>query len=221
MKKNMIILLLGLCNSTCFSQIYAVGNGDGQASNCIIWDFGLTILPAELLSFDAACSDNKIKLQWSTPSDFNNNSFVIEQSADGIKFEFLSNSYTIETRNDQFLFRFIDENALAGKTYYRLKQTGGGGQIKYSRVVSAGCHTLVKTGISAYPNPTAGLLNIKTNMPGTSLILRNSVGQLLLRSHAKPVVTTIDLSHFPQGIYYIEIQTPGKSIYHRIVVNRN
>lgn len=221
MKKYLFLILLGFYNSTCFSQIYGVGNGDGHAITCIDWDFGAVVLPANLFSFDAFCSDDKTILQWSTPSDFNNNYFTIERSTDAINFQSLSNIYIKETYNGKHYFSFTDETAGTGKTYYRLKQTGANGQIEYSRVVSAGCNTVDKPGIRVYPNPTSGLINIMNIRPNTLLILRNSLGQPLLRSQAKPSVTTINLGQFPTGIYYIEIHTLNKSTYHKIVLNGN
>lgn len=221
MKKNLIILLLVFYSSTCLSQIYGVGNGDGNATNCINWDFGLIVLPAELFSFDAVCSEDKIKVQWSTSSDFNNNFFTIERSTNAINFRSLVAGYTKETKNGKYYFSFTDESAPAGKTYYRLRQTGGGGQMEYSQIVSAGCNIVNKSAISIYPNPTAGLLNIKTSTPGTFLIVRNAMGRLFFQGHGISAVTTIDLSHFPQGLYYVEVQASDNSTYHKIVLNRN
>ena len=221
MKKYLLMLLLGFYYPTCFSQIYGVGNGDGQAIYCVLWDFGAVVLPVNLVSFDASCSDSKTKLVWSTRSDLNNYYFTIERSGDGIIFQSISNNYTKETSNGMQYFSFIDSGAPAGKNYYRLKQTRNDVEFSYSRIVLTNCKTKNLPGISLYPNPTAGLINIQTTMPKTMLFVWNSLGQQVLSSPANQGVTTIDLGQFPQGIYYIEIRTADKSTYHKIVLNRN
>jgi hypothetical protein len=221
MKKYLVISLFGFYSSACFSQIYGVGNGSGQASSCVDWDFGLEILPVNLISFDASCSGSKTILQWSTPSGLNIHLYNIERSADGINFQSLGNNYTRATYSDKNHFSFTDETSPAGRSYYRLKQTGRNGQIEYSQVVSAGCNTGINPVISIYPNPASDLINIKTGTPKAMLILRNSLGQPLFQVQAKSVSTTIDLDPFPQGVYYIEINTPGKSTFHKVVLARN
>lgn len=221
MKKYLFISLLGFCNSTVFSQIYAVGNGDGHAISCVFWDFGAVVLPVSLLSFDAVCSDDKAKLQWSIPSDINNHNFTIERSTDGINFQTLSSVYSKEAISGKYYFSFIDETVPAVRTYYRLRQPVDNHQFDYSRVITADCSQTNYPGISLYPNPTKGLINIKTNSANTILIVRNSVGQLLLHKEAKPVSTTVNLSQFQDGIYYIEIRSFNNSTYHKIVLNKN
>lgn len=221
MKKYVIIILFGFYSSTCFSQIYGVGNGSGHAISCVDWDFGLVILPVTLLSFDASCSGSKTFLQWSTPSGLSIQLFTIERSADGINFKSLGNNYTKTTNRDKDYFSFTDETAPAGRSYYRLKQTVVNGQTEYSQVVPAGCNTGNNPVISIYPNPASDLININTGGKKSLLVLRNLMGQPLLRIQSNPFITIINLDPFPQGVYYIEIKMAAQSIFHKIVLGRN
>jgi hypothetical protein len=221
MKKYLIITLLGFYSSTGFSQIYGVGNGSGQAINCINWDLGLVILPLHLVSFDASCSEGKTILQWSTPAGLNAGDFGIERSGDGLNFQPLGNNYTKTTRNSNYYFRFTDATTPEGRSYYRLTQTNTNNQVEYSQVISADCNTGNNLVISIYPNPASGLVNIKTGTAKTMLTVWNLMGQSILQIQAKHPVTTINLEHFPPGVYYIEIHSPGKSTYHKVVLSRN
>lgn len=221
MKKYLIIIVLALSNSACFSQIYAVGNGDGYASSCVFWDLGAVVLPVNLLSFDVICTEHRTKLQWSIPLDFNNHNFTIERSIDGINFKPLSSPFTRETVNSIYLFTFNVETAPPGRTYYRLRQPVDNHQFDYSRVVTADCTQPTDPGISVYPNPTTGIVNIRTNTANTKLIIRNAVGQLVLQKELKQVSETVNLGQFPDGIYIVEIRSFNKSSYNKIVLKRN
>jgi len=60
--------------------------------------------------------------------------------------------------------------------------------------------------ISIYPNPAKNQLTITATTPITSLIITNTLGQLLLNQNCdKPKNMQIDISSFPPGIYFIKV----------------
>ncbi len=221
MKNFLLVALFWAYSSIGFSQIYGVGNGSGQAVNCIEWNFGAVILPVNLISLDAACSGDKVVIRWSTLPGSNSDNFNIERSGDGINFQSLGNGYIKKTHNNKNYFSFTDKQVPSGRAYYRLVQIQGNGQIDYSQVVSAGCSSGNDPVVNVYPNPSSGLVNIKTGTSTAMLVIRNSMGQALLQTQAKPLITTIDLEHFPPGVYYVEVHTTGRPSYHKVVVRRN
>ncbi|RFN57923.1 T9SS type A sorting domain-containing protein [Marixanthomonas ophiurae] len=55
---------------------------------------------------------------------------------------------------------------------------------------------------SIYPNPTTGLLNVKSNSPISEIIIYNSIGQLLITFKEK---NQVDISGLSEGIYFVKI----------------
>lgn len=56
---------------------------------------------------------------------------------------------------------------------------------------------------SLYPNPTNGLLNIKSNTSISEVSIYNNLGQLLIASEEK---NQVDVSVFSEGIYFVKIK---------------
>jgi len=82
-----------------------------------------SILPVELVYFNAEQKEKDVLVSWATASEINNDFFVVERSYDGQSFEqvgFVKGAGTDNTRND---YEFIDDNFLPKKNlYYRLVQ---------------------------------------------------------------------------------------------------
>ena len=78
--------------------------------------------------------------------------------------------------------------------------------------------TVVDNGVSVYPNPTNGLLNV--NGCGTMLItVSNMLGQTLFETTAEDN-TTLDLSSYGQGFYLVRIATENGVMVQKINVRK-
>ncbi len=60
--------------------------------------------------------------------------------------------------------------------------------------------------IQLYPNPTSGTIHIKTSLENINIIVWDGLGKKLLESQENE----INLSSFPQGIYFFEIRQNGE-----------
>lgn len=95
-------------------------------------------LPITLTRFTAQTkSDNKIELQWTTASEYNNDRFEIERSTDGSNFTVIGNVKGKLNSKEITEYTFVDENASAGINYYRLNQIDRDGANTYSDLVAA------------------------------------------------------------------------------------
>ena len=56
------------------------------------------------------------------------------------------------------------------------------------------------------PNPTNGIINIRTNIHHFNVQIYNEIGQLILETQSNE----IDISNQPKGIYFINIEYDGK-----------
>jgi hypothetical protein len=65
-------------------------------------------------------------------------------------------------------------------------------------------------GISIFPNPTTGLLNIQCNTPNAELKIYNPFGSLILHQTLNSKLQTLNLSTQPKGIYFIELTADNR-----------
>lgn len=112
-----------------FSPSAPIGNSNPWAIT-----LNATPLPVELINFDAQLINRKVRLQWTTASEINNDFFTVERaSKDLTQFDFIAkvNSY-MHNSNVMLNYETWDENPLQGLQYYRLKQTDMDGEFSYS-----------------------------------------------------------------------------------------
>lgn len=95
------------------------------------------VLPITLTRFTAkAAKDNKVVLEWTTASEYNNDRFEIEHSVDGSKFSLIGTVKGKLKSTEITEYSFTHENAKAGINYYRLKQIDVDGTSTYSDLVA-------------------------------------------------------------------------------------
>lgn len=168
-----------------------------------------SLLPVELLAFNAILNEGQVKLDWQTATEINNDYFVIERSNDGRswkKFDTVAgmgNSDVIQS------YSAIDEQPYTGLSYYRLKQVDYDGSFTYSPLVSIKNDASNKEQVLAYPNPTSQQITIEgTNLQTKQLHLYNAIGQdvsnLIHTQEESASKITLDLSALHTGVYYLK-----------------
>ena len=68
-------------------------------------------------------------------------------------------------------------------------------------------------GISIYPNPTTGIINLEP-VPDGTYRLYNEIGRLMDQGTIQP---RFDLSNFDNGIYMLLLQTANESKYIKVI----
>ncbi len=79
-------------------------------------------LPISLVKFEAEKLAEKVKLQWVTASEVNNEKFIIERSSNGKDYEFLSEVRGAGNSKELNTYETVDAKPLKGTSYYRLTQ---------------------------------------------------------------------------------------------------
>ena len=64
------------------------------------------------------------------------------------------------------------------------------------------------------PNPANDLLFVSTKTIGENIAIYNSVSQLVLNVKSNQLKIRIDVSHLPNGVYFVKMQNQA----HKIVV---
>lgn len=195
-------------------DIHIFGPGiPSQTINC-----NQSVLPIELLSFSASITDNhKVKLNWQTASEINNDYFTIERSTNGFDWEEIKKIDGSGNSSSNLNYSTIDENPYKGLSFYRLKQTDFDGQFDSSIVRSVNFENIETNNIQLYPNPTSDQIVILGDKLELSEInIFNTLGQnvnILTTIQQNEKKVTIDMSILSTGMYYIKTKTTANKVY--------
>ncbi len=180
-------------------------------------------LPVSLLSLSASAEgNNSIVLKWATSSEQNNKGFEIMRSLDGRSnwqtIGFVNGAGDSYTRKD---YSYSDNNLVARRYYYQLKQIDFDGRYKYTAVVSANLGG--KEGFALeqnFPNPFKSQeTTIRFTLPRRTqvqLIVYDMNGRVVKTlvngtrdagTHAIPFQDNA----LPTGIYFYKLSADGFS----------
>ncbi len=176
-------------------------------------------LPITLLDFDGRLNaNNMVELNWTTVSETNNKFFTVERSVDGKFFTPLVEVQAAGNSNAVVEYSALDAKPYAATTYYRLKQTDFDGKVSYSKNIVSVYNELKPFAWSVYPNPSNGLVQIDfdTNEIGV-LTVKNSMGCTVLSLDIEDLQSRIDLTHLPNGVYIIYIETVSMSETYKLI----
>ena len=166
-------------------------------------------LPISLLEFKASVTANKqIAISWATVSEQNNKYFTVERSSDGITFSSIQRLNSKGNTLASQLYGTLDATPFNGTSYYRLKQTDIDGKSTYSKSVMV---TIPSTDseLSAYPNPTTTLLNLKIKdavQKRLTYQIFSIDGKLIDQQKINNDVTTIPTSKLVNGAYLLQVK---------------
>ena len=96
---------------------------------------GSTTLPISLVYFKAKAEGKKTVLKWQTISETNNDFFTIERSKDAKSFKVIDSIQGAGNSSIRLDYQYVDEQPLAGTSYYRIKQTDFDGQFEYFDII--------------------------------------------------------------------------------------
>lgn len=184
-----------------------------------------SVLPVELISFNAIKEEEHVVVSWKTASEFNNDYFTIERSKDALNFTPIGVKYSIGNSNRLNEYSFIDYEPLDGVSYYRLKQTDYDGTFSYSRTVMVIFDKNNTQQFSIYPNPANEIVTISMtgkpvsgNITITDVSGKNIIQQVINKSDGIQTIE-LDVSNLAKGIYLVEFNTEGKSTRSKLVKN--
>ncbi|MEL6971011.1 MAG: YCF48-related protein [Bacteroidota bacterium] len=188
-----------------------------------ILKYGAAGLPVTLLSFEGQVLDKAVQLNWQTASETNNQGFWVERSATGSSWNALAFINGTGTAIEQQHYSYLDEQALAGMSYYRLQQVDFDGTYKYSPTISI-YKSEKRQSLAVYPNPVEGRLLhviIPTDAMETPLQLNvyNNFGQLVETHLFEPMGKfQLELSQLQAGAYTLVLFCDGKRWSERVVI---
>lgn len=172
-------------------------------------------LPVELVSFNARKEGaQRVKLDWETATETNNDHFDVERSQDGLEWYSIGKLKGQGTSISAHQYFHIDENPVFGQNYYRLKQHDFNGQCHYSsvRVIDLNDE---ETALHIYPNPTRDLLFVAGNSERLKVLeLFDPMGQKAVVTYRQieDNLVAIDLSSLKKGVYFLKAEGGSQMI---------
>lgn len=174
---------------------------------------GNAAVPVELLSFSHSIKENFVKLEWSTASEINNQSFWIERSPDNKAFSKIGEVKGSGTASEKKFYSFTDRTPLNGKNYYRLKQVDFDGTYTFSEVIEADLSSPSRFVLHQnYPNPFNPETIIKFEMPFDAVV-SITVFNLLGEAVAVPVENRLCSAGTTEIPFYADNVTSGIYLY--------
>lgn len=178
-----------------------------------------TLLPVELITFNGKAINEGILLEWKTASEENNSGFDVERSENGKTFKKVAlvkgNGTTVSTQT----YQFLDEQAIEGENYYRLKQIDFDDTFEYSHVVIVN-HKLndKQKAITVYPNPAKGSFQLELPIANARIQLYNMQGKLVKDLIADSTNYTVNTADLAKGIYLLKAQVDHQSTILKVVL---
>lgn len=168
-----------------------------------------TVLPVELINFEANAESDLVLLSWTTMSENNSDQFIIERSVDGVDFTSIGSTEAAGYSLQRIDYKWADEDPFTGLSYYRLKQMDVDGSWLMSDVVAVNYTAL--TDVVIYPNPSDGLINVQLEEANSGIQetrIYHISGKLVSTMHHNEKnggSKNIPVSFLETGTYYIEV----------------
>jgi len=177
------------------------------------------VLPIKLTSFTATIEGKKVKLNWTTASEVNNDHFNVERSSDGNGWKSIATVNGSGNSSKTVNYSAYDERPLSGNNFYRLKQHNHDGKFTVSMVKILRFDGGDKLVVSVSPNPAKGAIQFKvTNSNGVNVqaVLTDVNGKIIHLQTFKSIqansANTLNLHHPPAaGMYILKLQAQGLS----------
>ena len=183
-------------------------------------------LPIELLSFSANhTEEGKVKIEWVTETEINNDHFIVEQSRDGYIFKEIARldgaGNSINRRNYE-----VSTESVPVVTYYRLTQVDYDGSSRSFAPVALEASEVFHTNEwLVYPNPIRknGSLKIylKKIEENSRIEIRDISGKLILEKEMQTNLEDIRLDQrFKNGIYIVTLISDNRVQTQKLIVGQ-
>lgn len=195
-------------------------NGVSQPSSpCVI-------LPIELTYFNASnIEDSKVRIDWTTASERNNDYFTIERSIDGKTFHEIERVKGANNSLEELNYTTFDYRPNFGMNYYRLSQTDNDG-VKKSFDIDA-VMIGAEEEILVVPNPNNGKFFVvsKNGTHGeNNIVITDMEGRIVFsettKLHHKENGFEINLANLMAGTYILTVRSENKITQSKIFITK-
>jgi hypothetical protein len=187
------------------------------------------VLPLSVTAVKAYQQQRSITVEWNVTNQQAVYEYQVERSMDGRNFSRIG-TRPASTATNAASYNWIDENAVQGNNYYRIKCMNNNGSFIHTAIVQVWLGTAAPA-VAVSPNPVEGaVMNLQfVNQPAGKyqVKLLSNAGQVLYRvtvTHTGGSASqTLSLpSHISNGTYQLEVMASGKSRkVQQVAISRN
>ena len=176
------------------------------------------ILPVQWLYFRGKAIENRIRLEWGTAQEKDNEKFILQRSKDGKAWSEISEIKGEGNSEKPVYYLGWDTSPMVGPNYYRLRQLDFGGKDEYTSVIKV--DFIPDWEIHLYPNPVADELFIQTKeVDKLEVVLIDSKGtriplQAKLVNEDKLV---FDVKGLTAGLYLVYVFNEEKTLVKKLI----
>jgi hypothetical protein len=206
---------------------------DGFAGDACSYSYVLTnvsggcvLLPVELLFFNGKKIDQSAnELSWATATEHNSDYFVIEKSANGVDFEYMTQVNGGGNSNTRLNYTTTDHSPFEGETYYRLKQVDYDGNKRYSQIISIESDLdKLSTIVADYNNEDrVDLIYYSSKNTIASVEIYSSNGSLVKKKEVVVIngrnTEAVSKSGLSSGVYVLKLTMNGKIQVQKFIIN--
>ncbi|HET7119147.1 MAG TPA: T9SS type A sorting domain-containing protein, partial [Hanamia sp.] len=178
----------------------------------------LSAMPVTFTSITAVQKNADIEVDWKVENESGIQRYEVEESGDGNQFTQVT---TVAPQNNgSGNYSWLDENAIAGYHYYRVRSVGKDGQVQYTQIVKVLIGKM-DASFSVYPNPIVNgniHLAFKNEPAGVyGVRLLNSLGQVIVSKVINHGGGSSNEEINPdnrlaKGIYQLEVTKPDGNV---------
>ncbi len=187
-----------------------------------------SVLPIQLKDFTAKLEGEGVVLLWTTATEINNETFVVEKSGDGLYFNELTRVAGAGNSDVETNYIAADPSPHIGLNFYRLRQVDFDGRSTYSNTISV-LNEITAKDLIVYPNPSNGnfslsLMNLgsETKVPIEMLDLSGQViwSEQLEGGSDGNLEIAISNSDLGSGTYVIRLEINGIIVRRKISIQK-
>ena len=181
-------------------------------------------LAIQLLDFNATLTgDKNVLLKWNVYTDNEAQGFDVERSKDRNVWEKIAH---VDVKESAFAsdYSLLDQQPLAGRSYYRLKivEKSGSSRFSSTRLIQI---DQLQSNFKIYPNPVKNNATVSFNSTANqsaTLFVRSMAGELMskksivLNEGENRVQLAVD--GLSNGLYIVELAIPGKTFVNKLTV---
>lgn len=177
--------------------------------NSVTWTIN-SVLPIELLDFDAHLVKNQVDLTWKTASEVNSDFFDVQKSNDGKHFKSIGQVKAAGESSTLLKYAFTDFERLNNITYYRLQEIDKDGKKQLSPIKTINRTDKIRYEI--YPNPVGDVLGVYLSSQyavDVELSLFDLQGRRLAfiqRHGVDEILENVNMARYAAGNYLLKIK---------------
>ncbi len=179
------------------------------------------VLPVELQAFSAQVSGSSVQLLWTTATEVNTSTFILERKKESAgQWENIASIVAAGNSSSTREYNFLDKNLSSGQYAYRMKMVDNDGSYTYSNIQQCTISGVEKFALAQnYPNPFNPSTTIHYSLGKAGKVvlklfnvLGNEVSTLVNEwKNAGEYSVECKAAGLPSGLYIYRLTAPGFS----------